>query len=194
MPYGCRFFIASITQRWLNAWLPVMVMFPTLTLGPSLTLKISASDDGRNLLDLRVYRGVLAAALRKKVLQNVGGVLDSGRVVLRLDYQADFAFLEAVEDFGFRYGMDSAVVNGADDAALGNDEGDFDGIGPLARFHFQADIVEAARVPESHEVTPEELFVVNIAGFGYQQGFEGFGWGAARPAHINRIDKLLARP
>ena len=45
-PIGRRFFIARITQRSLNTWLPWMSMLPTLTLGPSVTLNVTSSEEG----------------------------------------------------------------------------------------------------------------------------------------------------
>ena len=118
---------------------------PDFYLGTFIHIKRERERGRRNLLDLRIDRGVLPAALGEKFLQHVGGVLNLVGVVLRLHHQADFALLEAVEDFRFRDRMDAAVMDGADDAALRDDEGDIDRLRALARFRFQADIVEPRR-------------------------------------------------
>ena len=60
----------------MNAWLPVISMSPTFTFGPSLTLKVTFERGGRDLLDLRIDGGVLAAALGQEFLQDDGGALD----------------------------------------------------------------------------------------------------------------------
>ncbi len=40
------------------------------------------------------------SALREQVFQNDGGVVDDVGIVLRFDYEADFALFEAVEHIG----------------------------------------------------------------------------------------------
>ena len=83
----------------LYAVLPVISMLPTLTLGPSFTYEGDLQRRGRNLLDLRIHRGVLAAALGQEFLEDDGGALDLVGVVLRFHREADLALLEAVENF-----------------------------------------------------------------------------------------------
>src|SRR5215469_16408167 len=46
MPMGCRFFIASRRWRLETFLLPWNVILPTLILGPSFTLKVTATEDG----------------------------------------------------------------------------------------------------------------------------------------------------
>ena len=46
MPIGFKFCIAARRSRELTALLPENVMFPTLTVGPSLTLKLTETDEG----------------------------------------------------------------------------------------------------------------------------------------------------
>ena len=125
----------------------------------------------RNLLDLRIHRGVLAAALGQKLLKHDGRALHLVGIVLRFHAQADFAFLEAVQDLADRDRLRARVVDGADDTALVHHEAhDHAGSTLLG---LQADIVEAAGIPQDHEVAAKGFFVINIARLGEDQGLQG---------------------
>ena len=134
MPMGCRFFIARMTSRSLNTLLPTILMSPDFDLGAFVHVENDFEGGGRDLADLGVDCGELAAALGEEFLQDDRGALDLVGVVLRFDRQADLALLEAVENFrdGDRFG--AFVLDGADDAALGDDEAHDDAGRCRARF------------------------------------------------------------
>ena len=59
-----------------------------------------------------------------------------------------------------------------------------------ARLGFETDIVEAAGVPQDHEVAAEDVFVINIAGLGGDQGLEGVLRNAPGAAEFDGFDDL----
>jgi len=58
---------------------------PTFTFGPSLTSKVTLSEEGGILLYHRVHGRILAAALGQEFLQYLRGVLNLVGIVLRFD-------------------------------------------------------------------------------------------------------------
>src|ERR1035441_9347829 len=106
--------------------------------GTSAQMWINLQRRRRNLLDLGLHGGVLPAAFRQEFLEDHGGALDLVGVVLRFHAEPDFAFLEAVEDFGDGHALGAGVLDGADDAALGDHEADDEA--EAAGFGIQADI------------------------------------------------------
>src|SRR5439155_1618224 len=68
---------------------------------------------------LRIDRGILPAALGQKFLEGHRRALDFIGVILRFDGETHLPLFEAVQDLRDSYRMDALVVDGADDAALG---------------------------------------------------------------------------
>src|SRR5258706_7774409 len=73
---------------------------------------------GGNALVLRRDFGKLAPMLAEQFLQDNFGLLDACGIKLAFHGEADLALFEAIENVGFRNGMDIVVANAADDRAL----------------------------------------------------------------------------
>src|ERR1035438_6035480 len=159
-PRSARYSLRTTAARWI-----LLGSYCDSTLSPTLPI-----GRWRNLLDLGLHGGVLPAAFGQVFLEDHGGTLDLVGVVLRFHAEPDLAFLEAVEDFGDGDALGARVLNGTDDAALGDHEADDEA--EASGFGFQADIVEASGVPEDHEIAAQRLFVVDVARFGNDQGLQ----------------------
>ena len=183
--------MARITSRRLKAWLPTIVNLADLHLRTFVNLENDFERRRRYLADLGLHRGELTPALRQIFLDHHGGVLHLIRIVLRLDRQTDLAFLEPVQDFRNRERLVAFVIDRAHHAALHHDEAqDHAAIG--ARFGLQANIVEAAAIPQRHEVAMHIVFVVDIALFSADQGAHGILRNAPGAAEFDRFDHLSA--
>ena len=73
---------------------------------------------GGDALVLRRDGGELAAVLAKEFLEDDFGFLDARRIEAAFDGEADFALFEAIENVGFRDGVDAVVADAANDGAL----------------------------------------------------------------------------
>jgi len=156
-----------------------MVILPTLTLGPSFTLKTISSEAGRDLAHVRIDGGELPAALGQEFFEHDRGPLHLIRIVLRLHRKTYLALLKAVQDFGDGDRLGAFVLMERDYAPLSDDKGnDEAAVGP--GLGFESDIVEAAAVPKVHEVAAQSFFVVDIALLTVDQGTQGIRWDAAR--------------
>ena len=62
-----------------------------------------------------------------------------------------------------------------------------------AGFGFQADIVEAAGVPQNHEIAAQRLFVVDVARLGEDQRLQGVLGNAAGAAEFDGFDRPARR-
>ena len=62
-----------------------------------------------------------------------------------------------------------------------------------AGFALQADVVEAARVPQRHEVAMQRLFVVVVTLFGEDQCAQRILRNASGPSEIDSLDDILRR-
>ena len=83
---------------------------------------------------------------------------------LAFDGEADFAFLEAIENVGFGNGVDAVIADAADDRALFDFKDDVFVIGAVGRvFDAELYVFEKLRVPESLEVAAQRFFIVRIA-------------------------------
>ena len=142
----------------------------------------------RDLLDLRIHGGVLPAALGQEILERDGGALHLVGVVLRFHREADFALLEPVQDLRHGDGLDAFVVDGADDAPLGEDEADEQAVRP--GLGLQADVVEPAGVPQRHEIAPEDLFVEQVAAFADDHGAQSVLRHAAGAAELDVVNDV----
>ena len=70
MPIGFRFFIARRRSRQLMCWLPVNLISPTFTVGPSLILKFTCTEAGGMVLTSVLDGGELVAVLGEHLLEN----------------------------------------------------------------------------------------------------------------------------
>src|SRR5258708_18628979 len=140
-------------------------------------------------MHFRGYGGVLVAAFRLVLLQDVLGALDPVLVVLLLHAEADLSLLEAIENLGYADGLVALVLDGADDGAFGHHE--TDDPPELSRFPFQTDVVELAGVPQDHEIAAQDVFIVLIALLGYDLLAQRILRNAPRTPEIDRLDVVL---
>ena len=84
----------------------------------------------------------------------------------------------------------AGIIDGADDAPLGDDERT---ISRWARVQLQADIVEAAGVPQHHEVAAQRLFVVKIARLGKDERFQKVSWECVGAAEFEGLNHPARR-
>src|ERR1022692_2096513 len=166
-----EFFMLWITQRSSLATLPVISMWPTLTLGPSLTTKETLREEGgicsiwgstvaywrprsaRNSLSTTAARCTLLGAYCDSTLRPTLRSLKRSRI-------SETVTLLAPGDSMERMTRRSVSAKRNDQAGA-------------AGFRFQADIVEAAGVPQDHEIGAQRLFVVDIARLGNDEGLQG---------------------
>src|SRR5579871_5664045 len=162
-----------------------------LDLGTFVDLEDDLKRRGRHLMDVGLDSGELAAALRQVLLQHIPGALHLVRIVLRFDAQSHAAFLEPVENFRHSDRLHAVVLDGPHDAPLDHHEADYPTVSPRLALH--ADIVEAAGIPESHEVAMQRVFVVRVALFGENQSPQSVLRNSARAPKLNRFDHILRR-
>ena len=161
---------------------------PHLHLGAFIDVESDLQGGGRNLLDARLDGGVLMAALGEKLLQRHHRALHLVGIVLRFHREADLALLEAVQNFGDRDRVDARVVDGADHAPL--DQHPVDDDAGLSLFGFQADIVEAALVPQQTEIAAHGVYAVDVPHLLFDDRLEGVLGDAAGALEIDGFDHL----
>src|SRR6266853_2080831 len=133
--------MARISLRSLKAWLPVNLILPTLTFGPSSTLKIRMT-----------------------------------------------AFLEAIENIGFRNGVNIVVADAPDDRTFLNFKNNDLGVGAVRRFfHAQFYVLKELSIPKSLKITAQRLFVIDVVFAAENPGFQGV---IAHPPVADKIDAL----
>src|SRR6267142_1452914 len=119
---------------------------------------------GGNALVLRRNFGELASMLAEQFLQDNFGLLDAGGIELAFHGEADLALFEAIENVGFRNGMDIVVANAAYDRALFDFEDHRFVIRAIGRiFDAQLHVFKELRVPQGLKITAQRLFIVRIA-------------------------------
>ena len=188
MPMGRRLRMERMTTRSLKAALFWMSILPTLTLGPSFTLKAMDSEEGGKLAHLGRDLGELPPALGQILLEHDSGPLNLAGVVHRFDAETDAPLLEAIQDLGDGDRLDSRVGDGADDLALGQHEAqDLSG---LARLDLHADVVEPSGVPEGHEVAPQGVVVDLVAPLGENHRSQGVLRNPPGAAKLDGLDHV----
>ena len=128
---------------------------------------------GSNAFVLRSNFRELAAVFAEKIFQDDLGLLDARGIELAFDGEADFLFLEAIENVRFGDGVDAVVANAADYRALF----DFEDYSLMAGaiggvFDPELDVFEELRVPERLKIAAQSLFVVGIAVAGEDAGLQ----------------------
>ena len=101
IPIGFRFFIALRRIRLLTCLLPSNVILPTLTFGPSLITNVRLTAfGGIGWISVRMVENCLPV-LGQQLLDRDLRLFHLGWIVLALDRQADFGFLETVQHVAF---------------------------------------------------------------------------------------------
>src|SRR6266853_2955630 len=138
--------------------------FADLNLGAFLDLE--NENDGVAGGDAFVLRGdfrELAAVLAQQFLQHDFRFLDFGGIELAFDAEADFAFLEAIENVRFGNGVDAVVADAADLRALFHiKNNDLTARGVWGVFDAEFHIFEELRVPQSLKIAAQRFFVVYV--------------------------------
>ena len=162
-----------------------------LDLGPFVHFEYNFERRGRNLADLRLHGGELPAALGQVFLQNV-----AARCTLLGSYcdstvRPTLRSLKRSRISESRHRFVAVVLDGPDHAALDHHEA-HDPAG-RARLALHADVVEAARVPQRHEVAVQRLLVVLVALLGEDHGSQGVLRHAPNTLKSDGIHHILAR-
>ncbi len=169
-----------------------MIDLADLDLGAFVYVEGDLERGRGNLADFRLDGGELPAALREVFLQHHRRALHLVGIVLRLDRQPDLPLLEPVEHFRYRDRLHArAVLDGADHAPLGQHEAHDHAC--LARLRLQADVVEAAGIPQSHEIAVQRVFVEDVALLGEDQRAESVLGDAARATEFDGFDDVAGR-
>ena len=144
-----------------------------------------------HLVQFRIYSRKLPPALRQIFLQDVLGALYFIRIVLRFHRQPDLAFLEPIQNLRRGHGIVPVVFDRADHAALHHHEAD----DPARAAHLalDANVIEAARVPQRHEVAMNRIDVVLVAALGKDHRPQRVGRNAPHTAKFNVLDHVLER-
>src|SRR5262249_16760395 len=121
-----------------------------LHLGTFIDLESEFQRRRRNAANLGFDFGVLMAPLGEEFEQYVLRPLDLVRVVLGFDDEPDLALLVAIQNLGNGHRLVAFVLDGADHRPLDHDE--TDDPADFSGFALDADVVEAAGVPQRHEI------------------------------------------
>ena len=148
-----------------------------------------ADGGGRNGADFGANDGKLAAVLGEQIFEYDFGFLDFGGIVLALDGETDLTLLEFVEHIAGGDRAQADVVDLADGGALFDVDVEDPALGAL--FALKADVFEVAGVPEGVEVALEGGGVIDVADFGEDAGFYGFGGDAAAAVNLDADDEVL---
>ena len=188
---GRRFFMARRIVKAFENLVPLKVRSPTLTLGPFVHFEDDFERGRRHLAQLPgSQRSELPGHARARYSCStlrarwilLGSYCDSSA-------QADFAFLKAVQDFGIGDRLVAVVFHRADHSALGHGEAQNPaGFPGLA---LDADIVEAAGVPQRHKVAVDRFVVQLVAALGESRGPARCPAEPSHAAEFNRFDHIL---
>ena len=108
--------------------------------------------------------GELTAVFTEQLAQHHFGFFDFRGIKLAFHAEADFAFLEAVENVGLGDGMNAVIANAADDRALFYVEDNNFCVGAVGGiFDAQLYVFKKLSVPKRLEVAAQSFFVVVIA-------------------------------
>ena len=174
---GFRFFIERRRSRLLRCWLPVNLILPTLTVGPSLILKLICTEAGGMVLTSVLMVANWWPCSASNSLRTVFGPHHLGGVVLALNGEADLLLLEAIEDVGVGDGAIALVIDLADGGLFADENIEDDAL--LRVFALNAQVFKVAGVPEGIEVALDRDGIVDVAGMGEHSGEDGLLGNAA---------------
>ena len=122
----------------------------------------------------------------KNVFQDGGCAQNLRRIVLALDGEADFLFLEAIEHVGLRDRVEALVVDLADGGLFFDEDVEDDAL--LRVFPLDAQILKVAGVPERVEVALDGDGIVGVTGMGEQAREYGLLGDAAVADDADRLN------
>ena len=131
----------------------------------------------------------LAAVLAEQFLDNDFSLLDFCGIKLAFDAQANFTFLETVENIRFRNGVNILVADAANDRAFLQLKNNDFGVGAVRRIlDAQLHIFKELRVPKCLEVAAQGIFVVRIIFAAENTRLQCIVADAAVPHEVDALD------
>ncbi len=127
---------------------------------------------------------------REHILQDHLGPLDGHGIILGLDGEAHLAFLEFIQYVRLLNAVQSLVIDAADQLLFPHKEGD-DLPALFGIRHFQPNVVEVAGVPERHEVPPQGVLAIYVAGLRENASPHDRAGNAPVPSKIYALYRLL---
>src|SRR5215472_8253207 len=147
---------------------------------------------GRNSLVSRFDRCELAPMLGQQLLDDHFGALDFGGVELTFHAEADFFFLECVQDVRFGDRFVSLVLDAADDRSLGAIKDDDLPVRiPRIVLDLQANVLEELGVPQCLEVAPDGIGAIWVADAREDSPLQSAALNAPQPDEVNAGDDVL---
>ena len=125
----------------------------------------------------------------QKLFNGDFGLLNLGGIILALDREPDFTFLESVEYVTGRDRVQAGVVDLPDGRALFQINVENPSLGRLLALN--ADVFEISGVPQRIEIALYGGWVVNVPGFCEDSRFDGFGGNAAVAVDPNIHDEVF---
>src|SRR5260370_11469507 len=143
---------------------------------------------GSDAFVLRTDFRKLPTVFAQQFLDHHFRFFDFGGIELAFHAEADFAFLEAIKNIGFRNGVNIVVANAPDDRTFLNFKNNDLGVGAVRRFfHAQFYVLKELSIPKSLKIAAQRLLVVDVVFAAENPGFQGI---IAHPPVAGKIDAL----
>src|SRR5215467_594866 len=172
-----------------NLLIPFETNPSDLNLRTLLDHKRNAYRRGRDLPHLATHNGKLPAMFGQELFNGDFGLLNLGGIILALDREPDFTFLESVEHVTGRDRVQARVVDLPDGRALFQINVENPSLGRLLALN--ADVFEISGVPQRIEIPLYGGWVVNVPRFCEDPRFDGVGGDAAVAVDPNIHDEVF---
>src|SRR5207245_5155659 len=147
---------------------------------------------GSDALVLRSDFGKLVAVLPQQLFQHDFRFFDFRGIELAFDAEADFAFLETVENVRFGNGVDAVVANAANLRAFLHFKDDNFSVRAIGGIlHAELNVLEELRVPQGLKIAAQRFFIKDIAGTTTDSRTQGVVSNAAITDKIDAVDDIL---